>query len=102
MKKIIIIALVAFSSLQMNAQNNNRNYNKEGLSQENINIREAYFNSLDKPAILKQEVKGDANMYLTPRKDPQRTTPVSTPQKAKTDLDVRIENATKSGTPGRK
>lgn len=44
MKKIIIVAIMLISSTQIFAQNNNYgdrfSYNKEGLTQENIDIRE--------------------------------------------------------------
>nr|MBP6315629.1 hypothetical protein [Chitinophagaceae bacterium] len=49
MKKLIIIAIVLVSSSQLFAQNNNQKYqsSKEGLSQNDINIKEAKI----KPAI---------------------------------------------------
>lgn len=48
MKKIIIIAIISFVTQNVMAQNNqqqDRDYNKEGISQDNINRREAYLNS---------------------------------------------------------
>ena len=47
MKKIIIIALISIATQNIMAQNKqmDKNYSKEGLSQEAINHREAYLNS---------------------------------------------------------
>lgn len=47
MKKLIILAIVLVSSSQLFAQNNNQKYqnSKEGLSQNDINIKEANIKS---------------------------------------------------------
>ncbi len=60
MKKIIIIALITFTTQNLLAQNKqqDRNNSNEGLSQEEKNRREAYFNSEEykNPKIISLDV----------------------------------------------
>lgn len=70
MKKLIIIALVLISSTQLFAQNNNNRfqYNKEGLSQNDINIREAYIKSVpveEAKLVAQQNQKVESQVIAT-------------------------------------
>lgn len=110
MKKIIMIAIVLVSGTELFAQNNNDkySYNKEGLTQNDIAIREAYIQSeIQKEkataapveVIAAPQTNVEVKQEAPAVKKQAETAPVQGP---KSDLELRFENATKSGTGGKR
>lgn len=105
MKKLIIIAIVMASSTQLFAQNNTDKfqYSKEGLSQNDINTREAFIKSaIAEEARLKNAPQENTNVKLESEINATNgtaNTPVAPVSRPKTDLELRLETITQSGTP---